>query len=428
MNLLNEIKVFLSHPRNMRVLLLANFIFALVIPIVDLFVVAYVMRSSHNNMRVVMIYQVAMFTGMPVTFFLNSLFLRLLDIKYLFSIGILLCPVAMATIMAMPEVAIGGLVGSGLMMGAAFGIYWANRDILTLNCTDDENRNYYYSMNTVFATLCGLVVPVSVGWFITCSAQYGWFGSGTTPAYRVLTVLALLLAGLSSWIICRGRFVNPPRTRFVYFRYHPMWYRVMALSSLRGLSQIFNSPIPVMLVALLLGGKEGVLGTLQTGGTAVTVIGMYLIGRLTRTGHRLGLMMTGLGLFLFAAISNAVLFNVAGVIIYVFFQMLGNPIVENTVLLVQMRAINVLEKKERRNILAYLFSVEFSMWAGRLFGGLLFIAVVTFSEILALRYVLLAIASLQACAYLFGKNILRTCDRLDAEAAAPLSQTPSINF
>jgi YQGE family putative transporter len=409
MALLNEIKVFLSHPRNMRVLLLANFIFALVSPIVDLFVVAYVMRTS-QDMRLVMSYSVALFTGMPFTFLLNGLLLRLFGIKHLFCFGIILSPVAMATIMALPKLEIGGLILTGLMMGVSFGIYWANRDILTLACTDDQNRNYYYSMGTVFATLCGLVVPISAGWFISCSSMYGWFGGGTGNAYHILNAIALLLSCLSARVICRGTFRNPEPTRFIYFRYHPMWYRVLWMSALRGLSQGFTTATPAMLVMMLMGGKEGVLGTLQTGGTAVTVIGMYLIGRMARTEHRLGLMLAGLGLYLLATISNALLFNVAGVIAYMFLQMLGGPLIENTVLQVQMRAINFLEKKENRNFLAYLFSCEFGLWAGRLSGGLLFIAVAAFSEVAALRYVLVAIALLQTGAFFFGKKILAECD------------------
>ena len=52
--LLNEYRVFQQCPRNMRVLLITNMLYALVLPIVEIFVGAYIMRSCGKPVYVVL--------------------------------------------------------------------------------------------------------------------------------------------------------------------------------------------------------------------------------------------------------------------------------------------------------------------------------------------------------------------------------------
>ena len=42
-----EFEVFLSCPRSMQVLMVSNMIYGLVLPVIEIFVAAYVMRNSH---------------------------------------------------------------------------------------------------------------------------------------------------------------------------------------------------------------------------------------------------------------------------------------------------------------------------------------------------------------------------------------------
>ena len=65
--LLREYRHFLSYPRDMRILLLTNLIYALVGPVIDIFVAAYVMRNS-RDVRLVDTYQLAVYAGIPFTF------------------------------------------------------------------------------------------------------------------------------------------------------------------------------------------------------------------------------------------------------------------------------------------------------------------------------------------------------------------------
>ena len=48
-----EFEVFIACPRSMRVLMVSNMIYALVLPVIEIFVAAYVMRNSRAVDKVV---------------------------------------------------------------------------------------------------------------------------------------------------------------------------------------------------------------------------------------------------------------------------------------------------------------------------------------------------------------------------------------
>ena len=73
--LTNEFRFFNAHPLGMRMLLLTNLIYALVMPIVELFIGAYIMRNS-SDISLVVIFQLAVYTGIPLTFMINGFLLN----------------------------------------------------------------------------------------------------------------------------------------------------------------------------------------------------------------------------------------------------------------------------------------------------------------------------------------------------------------
>ena len=307
MNLLHEYKVFLSYPRNMRVLLITNLIYALLLPAIDIFVAAYVMRNSHS-VTLVMGYQLSVFTSTPITFYLNGYLLRFVPIRRLYSSGMLLSAVSMLILMFLPTLNLVGIIVAGLLMGVSFGMFWANRDFLALSTTNDSNRNYYYGLETFFYTMAGVLVPILIGWFIETSGRAGWFGGDRNNAYRVVAGSFFFLSILSSIVLHQGTFVNPEPTRFIYWRYHTLWYRMQFMAVLKGLTQGFMVTAPAMLVMRLV-GQEGALGLIQTIGGVLTAILLYSLGRLTKPRHRIFVLTTGLTLFLLGGFFNAIFFN-----------------------------------------------------------------------------------------------------------------------
>jgi len=111
-----ELSFFRKQPHNFRILILTNMVYALIGPVIDTFVSAYIMRSSNDPTKVV-IYQLTIYTGIPLTFLLNGFLLRHFNIRKLFSAGMLLSGVSMLAMMSLKTLSNAGIGGAGLIMG-----------------------------------------------------------------------------------------------------------------------------------------------------------------------------------------------------------------------------------------------------------------------------------------------------------------------
>src|SRR3546814_19824163 len=81
-------------------------------------------------------------------------------------------------------------------------------------------------------------------------------------AYRIVTAMVFVVTVLASVVCFRGNFSNPVRGRFIYFKFHPYWNKMLLLAALKGLTQGFLVTAPDMLMIRRL-GQQGALGTAQ---------------------------------------------------------------------------------------------------------------------------------------------------------------------
>ena len=410
--LYHEYRHFLSYPRDVRILLLTNLIYAFVGPVIDVFVAAYVMRKS-QDVAMVVIYQLAVYTGIPFTFLINGFLLQRFNIKRLYSAGMLLSGVSMAVMVSLGQLSMTGVGVAGLMMGMSFGLFWANRDFLALSTTNDQNRNYYYGVETFFYTITGVIVPFIIGWFIAGTEKQGWFGGDPDTAYQIVTGFVFLLTIFSSIIVHRGQFENPPKSDFIFFRYHWLWNRMQLLAILKGLAQGYIVTAPAMLVLRLV-GKEGALGTIQAAGGILSAFLLYYIGRTSKPADRIVIFTIGLTLFAVGGLANALLFNAAGVLLFMACLLLSKPLHDIAYFPIQMQVIDTVSAIEGRNKYAYIFNQEFGFFIGRFTGCGLFILLANYvSGTFALRYALLIIGVVQLLSIWMAQRVLEGCATLD---------------
>jgi YQGE family putative transporter len=415
-----EIAHFKSQPHNFRILVLTNLVYALVLPVIDIFVAAYVMRNSNDPNKVV-IYQLTIYTGIPVTFLLNGFLLKHINIRKLYSAGMMLSAVSMMVMMSLNSLSLTGIGVAGIIMGMSFGFYWSNRDYLALAITNDRNRNYYYGLETFFYTIIAVVVPVMIGWFI----ESGGGAAGAQRAYVIITGLVLVITILASIVCFRGTFANPVERKYVYFKFNPLWYRMLLLALLKGLAQGFLVTAPAMLIMLLL-GKEGALGTAQSIGAIIAAVIMYVIGRLSKPSHRIRIFAAGLILFTLAALANGILFNQAGVIIFMLFLLVAKPLMDLAYFPIQFQVIDVLSKLEKRGEFAYILNHEAGLYLGRFSGaGIFLLLAYGYSVEVALRYAIIIIAVLQLLSVFVAQKIIQRSQEL-GEPAAPVTAVDPI--
>jgi YQGE family putative transporter len=291
---------------------------------------------------------------------------------------------------------------AGITMGLSFGFYWANRDYLALATTNDENRNYYYGLETFFYTIIAVIIPVTIGWFIESKGS----DSRIHGAYVTITGIVFAITVLASIVCFRGNFKNPVQKKYVFFKFHPLWYRLLSLALLKGLAQGFLVTAPAMLIMLLL-GKEGALGTAQSIGAVIAAIIMYILGRLSKPSDRIKIFSAGLILFALGAILNGVLFYQMGVILFMLLLLIAKPMLDLAYFPIQFKVIDIVSKIENRGEFAYILNHEAGLYVGRFLGAGTFIVLAyAMSTDFALRYAIIIIALLQLCSIFVAKNII----------------------
>jgi YQGE family putative transporter len=405
-----EISYFKNQTHNFQILIFTNLVYALVLPVIDIFVAAYIMRNSNDTSKVV-IYQLAIYTGIPLTFLLNGLLLKHFNIRKLYSLGMMLSGVSMIIMMSLQTLDLIGIGIAGITMGLSFGLYWSNRDYLALSITNDNNRNYYYGLETFIYTIIAIVVPATIGWFIQSKTGE----DQKHNAYLIITGIVFLITVSASVVCFRGKFENPVQKQYVFFKFHPLWNKLLLLASFKGLAQGFLVTAPAMLIFKLL-GEEGALGKAQSIGAILAAIIIYCIGRFSKPSDRIKTFSAGLILFALGACLNGVLFDKTGVIVFLLLLLIAKPLMDLAYFPIQLRVIDIVSRIEKRGEFTYILNHEAGLYVGRLFGaGTFLILYYVVSEDFALRYAIGIIALLQLCSIFISKNIISDGHRISPE-------------
>ena len=254
--LTGEFLFFKTQPRNIRTLLVTNMLYGLILPIIEIFVGAYIMRNTGNSSYVA-IFQLFMYIGVVSTSILNGALLKIFKVNWLYSFGIVLSSIALMVMMFVHSIGIVQLAFAGFAIGASTGFFWTNRYLLALTATNDKNRNYFFGLESFFFSLWSIIVPLLVGAFLGTIDGKVLFGYAVNinMGYQIITVIVFFIAIGACIVLSKGDFVNPVQKKFIYFRYHVLWQKFLALASLKGMVQGFLVTAPAILVMRLVGNE-----------------------------------------------------------------------------------------------------------------------------------------------------------------------------
>jgi YQGE family putative transporter len=409
---LREWALYSALPRNARLMLGTSSLAVFALPVVSIFVYAFIMRSTHD-INHVMGFQFALYAGIPVAFLLNRFLVGRLSFAHLYAFGIVLCGIVLAAMTVLGELTWPRIVGMGFLMGLSTGFHWANRNYLSLVCTEDGYRNYYFGVESFFFCVSGVIIPAAVGAFIA------WQGGGADgaladarAAYQwVAGAVLVLVLGAASFLM-RGSFPTERPSIVLGAPYKPVWRSLLVLATLKGTVHIFLTTAPAVLIMRILGGEENALGVVQSVGAVFAAVLMYLIGRNARPQHRVAVLAFALIAYGIGAVANAVFFDRFSVLLFMACQLVAQPMLDlsyNPLLLSVLDEVSGGGKESRY---AFIVSHEVGIFVGRLIGAATFILVaVMASGDIAFRYVLALMALLHLFCWPVASSIARQLAR-----------------
>jgi len=406
--LAGEYKYFQGMPHNMRVLLITNMLYSMVLPVVEVFLAAYIMRYFNETIYVAT-FQLAMYSGIVITSVLNGFLLRKFNIAHLYTFGILLSGVTMLAMMQVKTLSVTGLFIAGLLIGASSGFFWTNRYLMTFNSTEDKNRNYFFGLESFFFTVSNIIIPLVVGAILSSFDGLQLWGKTFEiySGYRFVTILVFIITILAGFSLMRAKYTNPVQKSFFFFKFHHLWNLQMILAALKGLVQGFLVTAPAMLIMRYV-GQEGSLGLIQGIGGGITALTVYLLGRFTKPQNRLAVFSIGLSIFLIGTLVNAWQLTVLGVITFLLCKVVFQPLHDLAYYPIMLKVIDSVSVIENRNPYAYILNHEFGLYLGRFLGLAIFIVLtLQFSETFALRWALVIVAAIQMLSIPLARHITR---------------------
>ena len=124
-------------------------------------------------------------------------------------------------------------------------------------------------------------------------------------------------------------------------------------------------------------------------------------------------------LFFFGSITNTLLFDAVGVLIFMGCLLLAKPLLDLAYYPIQLQVVDAVSSIEGRSGYAYIFNHEFGLFTGRCLGCGLFLAIAYgWSGTAALKYALPVIALLQLLSIRVAGQISRGLDKAGNSSSA----------
>ncbi len=410
-----EKEAFSVFNQDAKKLIIVNVLYALAFPFLIIFSAAYINRATSNT-TLVIINAWGFYMGLVVGYLINGLLLKKTKIKFLFAGGLMLSVISNLLMMLIVNKDSGYFVFVyGLFTGIGSGIYWSCRNFLSYLVTNEENRNFFAGFEQFYIIFCNALIPFLFGTFIIGFGQKTGYYTETF-AYRAVALLMVVLMLYAGYLILTSTFESPRIKKFIYFRFTRIWNTHRIVTFCVGMVE---SGFMVLMTILILtvAGDETVLGKIEFFTAVISVGSIYIVSRVSKPQHRGRIMLAGAislvvgSVFLIFSINNTGLFfnwitiSFLGVVIMKISQVIADPMVHSSFRATFLTNVGKASTIEKRDSYTYIMDNEYFMNGGRIFGGVVFLALAYYtSGIGALRFTFLILALIQLfSAYLIKK-------------------------
>lgn len=375
-------------------------LYELVNPIFGIFTTAFLWRETHD-LPLLVIYYVLVNIGIPLGFYLNGILFRKFAANILSFFSLFLWGFIVSAIIFVPRLQLPEICLFGLFSGLAIGMFWANRNLLTLVTTATNTRIYFSGIESIISTTTKIIVPVLIGWFIVLGSKNGWYP--TLTGYKVTAIIMLIIIGLYGIYMTSFKMKLTSYKQLFLHTVTKDWQKFRILQLVLGFLQGVITVLPVLMVLTLLGQEEA-LGTVQSVSAILSAIAVYKIAKTLGAHHRLLLLQVSIALMLIGSISFGIFFSALGVVIFYATQALSQPL---WWMATSSLNYDLIEKdKNDASHFAYVCDQEIFLNVGRIIALLVFLGLAQgINNDFALRFTPLIFAFAQILMSVLTKSI-----------------------
>jgi YQGE family putative transporter len=380
--LLNEYKQFHRLSKQGQKFALSMFLYNIIHPIFTIFINAFLWRQTQDVM-IVALFNLAMFCTLPIGFYGNGHLLKRFSVKKLFFAGAILRAFLVALIIFSPMVTELSIVLFGLSYGFAQGIFWSNKNLLTVELTTSANRIYFSSIDFISQTINNIIIPSAIGALLVFGTNNQLYS--VQQGYYIVAIAMILLSFLMGSAIKKINVKTPEIGNIVLQNGTRQWNFARGITALIGLLTGISGFLPILIILSYVGNEDS-LGLVQSIAAVVSGIIMYSIARSINTRFRVKMVAVSIVTLFLASVILAFSFNPTGIFIYFALMTIATQLLfaeTNSIILDLIDRENV----EQDNKYMYVFDLEMVLNVGRVTGIMFFVFYSkTFSADFAMQY------------------------------------------
>lgn len=239
----------------------------------NIFVNIFLFKVSQNLYEVALFNFVSYVAWMP-TFLFAGVLSKKIERKVSLIIGSILQLVFYLCIIALGIASVHMVVPLGLIFGIGSGFYWLSVNVLTVDYTNDKNRDWFNALNGIFHSISQMIGPLAAGWIVVMFP--GVLGYKTIFSISFLFFLASMLL---TFFLPNIKEKSSFDYKSMFCMYGNKEWRYMAyiFSSLAFRDGVLSFIIWIWVYMVT--KSEGQLGNYAFITTAFSVITFYIIGR-----------------------------------------------------------------------------------------------------------------------------------------------------
>ena len=301
----NEVDCYRALSTDLRKLLLSYYFYLAAYPMFGLFTNAYLWRQN-GDLKQLIVFNLFYCIGLPSGFYINGLLLRRFSALRLYALGAFMEALASLLVVFFHSGTFGSLVWYGLLAGLGSGLFWGNKNFLSLKLTRGENRLYYNTLESAGDLMANMIVPALAGLFIVVGGQI---------AYKILMGVGMILVVVAGYVIQSSKVEELNREPMFVRNPKRIWNSVRWFNILSNILVGAESIIPGVLILLLV-GKEGTLGIVNSATAILSALSIYTVGRMGKIENLWKIVGVADFMYMIGVILLAWFFNPIVVLVY----------------------------------------------------------------------------------------------------------------
>ncbi|MBY6035483.1 MFS transporter [Fictibacillus nanhaiensis] len=282
-----------QYPRDLFLLLFVGGLFTLSTALSNTFVNIFLWKQS-KDITDIAFYNLAIVVMQPIAFTWAGWCAKKIDRVIVLRIGVVILALFYIGVLLLGSMASHYLIALGAMLGCGLGFYWLAFNVLTLEVTEPETRDFFNGYLGVLNSLSGMIGPLSAGFIITRMDKH----LGYETIFTVSMIL-FLMAVILSFFLKRRRAEGTYGLKEVFreTKVNKDWLQLLKAHFFQGLREgtfIFLIVIWVYTAS----NSEFALGTFGFVQSVVSFIGYYMVSHYLKPYYRKRAIFAG-GLLLF---------------------------------------------------------------------------------------------------------------------------------